>query len=174
MAGRVIWAKPSVHQHPPEQLMFLLLAIWICIWPSNTGWYKRPDWFAVLVSLGYIRTRLAWLCVVARRVRPVVVINHSPGTQDEDLGKRAPGKTTGKWKVYEQIFGCLLRTFNHITMVNFPVVGRKPISTMESIAGRIWMPDLELGCSLWQGEYQGALRQWLRRYDAKRQLGFYW
>ena len=29
------------------------------------------------------------------------------------------------------------------------------------------MPDLELGCSLWQGEYRGASRQWLRWYDAQ-------
>ena len=29
------------------------------------------------------------------------------------------------------------------------------------------MPDLELGCSLWQGKYRGASRQWLRWYDAQ-------
>lgn len=28
------------------------------------------------------------------------------------------------------------------------------------------MPDLGLGLALWQGEYRGALRHWLRWYDA--------
>jgi len=52
--------------------------------PLNTGWYKRPDWFAVVGVIS--RTRLALeLCVMARRVRPVVAIELlSPGIQDED------------------------------------------------------------------------------------------
>ena len=32
---------------------------------------------------------------------------------------------------------------------------------------RIWIPALELGLGLWQGEYQGINRQWLRWYDAQ-------
>jgi len=35
----------------------------------------------------------------------------------------------------------------------FQLVGNR-YQAMESMAGRIWMPDLELGCSLWQGEYR--------------------
>ena len=38
---------------------------------------------------------------------------------------------------------------------------------MELLVGKLWMPDLELGCSLWQGEYRGALRRWLRWYDVQ-------
>lgn len=30
---------------------------------------------------------------------------------------------------------------------------------------RIWMPTLKIGLGLWQGEYQGISRQWLRWYD---------
>ena len=30
---------------------------------------------------------------------------------------------------------------------------------------RIWIPELELGLGLWQGEYQGVSRQWLRWVD---------
>lgn len=29
------------------------------------------------------------------------------------------------------------------------------------------MPELDLGLGVWQGEYQGIQRQWLRWYDAK-------
>jgi hypothetical protein len=31
---------------------------------------------------------------------------------------------------------------------------------------RFWLPRLELGLGLWQGEYQGFDRAWLRWYDA--------
>ena len=31
---------------------------------------------------------------------------------------------------------------------------------------RVWIPTLELGLGLWQGEYRGKNRQWLRWYDA--------
>jgi hypothetical protein len=32
---------------------------------------------------------------------------------------------------------------------------------------RVWMSELELGLGLWQGEYQGIERLWLRWYDAE-------
>jgi len=80
--------------------------------PLNTGWYKRPDWFAVVgVSRLYQGQDLRLSYVSWQEgVRPVVVIELlSPGTQDEDLGRREPqGKQPGKWKVYEQIWECLL------------------------------------------------------------------
>jgi len=39
--------------------------------PQNTGWYKRPDWFAVVGVSGYIKdkTYVSW----QEGVRPVVV-----------------------------------------------------------------------------------------------------
>jgi hypothetical protein len=30
---------------------------------------------------------------------------------------------------------------------------------------RVWIPELEVGLGLWQGEYEGIDRQWLRWYD---------
>ncbi len=32
--------------------------------------------------------------------------------------------------------------------------------------GRFWLPQIQLGLGLWQGNYNGAERQWLRWYDA--------
>jgi len=59
--------------HPPEQV-FVASDLNLYYDPLNTGWYKRPDWFAV-VGVSISRTRLTLeLCVMARRVRPVVVI----------------------------------------------------------------------------------------------------
>jgi hypothetical protein len=30
---------------------------------------------------------------------------------------------------------------------------------------RIWIPELRLGLGLWQGEFEGVTRHWLRWYD---------
>ena len=32
--------------------------------------------------------------------------------------------------------------------------------------GRFWLPQIQLGLGLWQGNYNGAERQWLRWYEA--------
>jgi len=36
---------------------------------------------------------------------------------------------------------------------------------MELSGNKVWLDSLKLGLALWQGEYRGALRQWLRWYD---------
>jgi len=42
--------------------------------PLNTGWYKRPDWFAVVGVSGYIKDKTALELVSWQEgVRPVVV-----------------------------------------------------------------------------------------------------
>jgi len=104
-------------------------------------------------------------------VRPAVVIQLlSPGTQDEDLGRREPqGKQPEKWQVYERILGVpYYITFNRYNdqLQAFQLVGSQ-YQAMELLAGKLWIADLELGLALWQGEYRGALRQWLRWYDAQ-------
>lgn len=141
--------------------------------PRNTGWYKRPDWFAVVgVSRLYQGQDLRLSYVTWQEgVRPVVVVELlSPGTENEDLGKReTQGKQPGKWQVYEQILGVpYYITFNRYNdeLRAFQLAGNR-YQAMELLAGRMWMPDLELGLALWQGEYRGALRQWLRWYDAE-------
>jgi len=101
-------------------------------------------------------------------VRPVVVIELlSPGTQDEDLGEESPresnlesGRSTSRSLGVPYYI-----TFNRYNdeLQAFQLVGNR--YQMESMAGRIWMPDLELGCSMAR-EYR-ALRQWLRWYDAQ-------
>lgn len=35
---------------------------------------------------------------------------------------------------------------------------------MKLTDSRVWIPTLELGLGLWQGEYRGKNRQWLRWY----------
>lgn len=159
--------------HPPEQV-FVASDLNLYYDPRNTGWYKRPDWFAAVgVSRLYKGQDLRLSYVFWQEgVRPIVVIELlSPGTQDEDLGRREPqGKQPGKWQVYEQILGVpyyiTFNRYNKDEFQAFQLVGNR-YQAMELLAGRLWIADLEMGLALWQGEYRGALRQWLRWYDVQ-------
>jgi len=125
--------------------------------PLNTGWYKRPDWFAVVgVSRLYQGQDLRLSYVSWQEgVRPVVA--PPPGTQDEDLGRR-DRKQPGKWKVYEQILGVpYYITFNRYNDELQVSASRQPISSNGIDSRKDLMPDLELGCSLWQGRVSGCI-----------------
>ena len=143
---------------------------------QNTGWYKRPDWFAVVgVPRLYQKQELRLSYVIWQEgVRPIVAVELlSPGTQDEDLGKReAQGKQPGKWKVYEQILGVpYYVTFNRYSdeLQAFQLVGDR-YQKMDLSGDKVWLESLKLGLALWQGEYRGASRQWLRWYNAQGNL----
>jgi len=84
-------------QFPAEQI-FVASDLNLYYDPLNTGWYKRPDWFAVVgvlyqgqdLRLSYV----SW----QEGVRPVVVIELlHPVPKMRSREKRAPGKAT--WKV---------------------------------------------------------------------------
>lgn len=137
----------------------------------HTGWYKRPDWFAVVgVSRLYEERDLRLSYVVWQEgVRPIVAMEFlSPSTRDEDLGQRqqrTPQLT--KWQVYEQILGIpYYIVFDRYTdeLQAFQLEGDRyqPQAIFDT---RIWFAGLELGLGLWQGEYRGLNRQWLRWYD---------
>jgi Uma2 family endonuclease len=76
---------------------------------SPPGWYKRPDWFAVVgVSRLYGGRDLRLSYVMWQEgVRPIVVMEFlSPSTPDEDWGRtQRRGKQPTKWEVYEQVLG---------------------------------------------------------------------
>jgi Uma2 family endonuclease len=76
-----------------------------------------------------------------------------------------------KWEVYEQ----LLRVpyyivFNRYTnrVRFFKLVGGQYLEQPLVLENpRIWIPELGIGLSLWQGEFAGITRLWLRWYDAQ-------
>ena len=77
-----------------------------------------------------------------------------------------------KWEVYEQI----LRVPYYVvfsrytdTVRFFKLVGGHYQEQTLREAPRIWIPELEVGLGLWQGEYEGITRQWLRWYDEQGQ-----
>jgi hypothetical protein len=92
----------------------------------------------------------------------------SPGTRDEDLGETEPrGPQPTKWQVYEQILGIpYYIAFDRYTdeLRVFRLEGGHYLQ--QTLAEpKIWLPELSLGVGLWQGEYRGLERLWLRWYD---------
>ena len=157
-------------------------------------WYKRPDWFGVVgVPRLYdeVDMRLSYV-VWQEGVNPFVIVELlSPGTEKEDLGETDPEKLPPtsenlvgngqgiepqtqpkpprKWEVYEQIlhipyYIVFSRYTNQIRAFNIVGAHYQELEFQES---RVWMPELDLGVGLWQGEYQGIERLWLRWYDAQ-------
>lgn len=138
----------------------------------QTGWYKRPDWFAVVgVERLYEQRDLRMSYVVWQEgVNPFVVVELlSPGTEKEDLGQtlREVNQPPTKWKVYERI----LRVPYYIVFDGktnqlrvFQLIGIS-YAELELSEPRIWMNDIQLGLGLWEGVYAECDRLWLRWYD---------
>ena len=53
-----------------------------------------------------------------------------------------------------------------ILSLAYELVGNR-YSLLELTDSKVWIPSLSIGLGLWQGEYRGCTRQWLRWYDAQ-------
>jgi Uma2 family endonuclease len=149
-------------------------------------WYKRPDWFLVLnVPRLYDGTELRASYVVWQEgVSPFLVVELlSPGTEEEDLGEttRLPisngsdrgsltkSKPPRKWEVYEQIlrvpyYVIFSRYTNQLRF--FQLVGAHyQEQVLDPSEPRVWLPELNLGLGIWQGNFEGVTRSWLRWLD---------
>lgn len=152
----------------------------------HTQWYKRPDWFAVVgVPRLYdqVDMRLSYV-VWQEGINPYVIVELlSPGTETEDLGEdkeKLPAtsengqvidaiKPPRKWQVYEQIlripyYVVFSRYTNQLRVFKLDGAHYQELELEDS---RVWISDLNLGLGLWQGEYQGIERLWLRWYDVQ-------
>ncbi|TAE55332.1 MAG: Uma2 family endonuclease [Oscillatoriales cyanobacterium] len=120
-------------------------------------WHKRPDWFGVVgVPRLYDGSELRMSYVTWQEgVNPFVIVELlSPGTES-------------KWEVYEQIlrvpvYAVFSRYTNRLRVF---VLNAGHYQELELSDSRVWIPDLGLGLGLWQGEFQGIDRLWLRWYD---------
>jgi len=138
----------------------------------HTQWYKRPDWFAVLgVSRLYEEKDLRLSYVTWQEgMNPFVVVELlSPGTEGEDLGRnlREASQPPSKWIVYEQILRIpYYFIFNRYTEEFRAFELRGSHYQSLSIKGQgVWLEQAQLGLGVWEGEYQGINRLWLRWYD---------
>jgi Uma2 family endonuclease len=141
----------------------------------NPLWHKRPDWFLVLnVPRLYDQTDMRLSYVVWQEgVSPFMIVELlSPGTEREDLGEveAQVGNPPPKWQVYEQI----LRVPYYVTFDRYSDrlrifgLNQGHYQELETSGQRLWIPELDLGLGLWQGEYQGVTRSWLRWYDEQQ------
>jgi len=99
----------------------------------------------------------------------VVVELLSPGTEGEDLGRnlREASQPPSKWIVYEQILRIpYYFIFNRYTEEFRAFELRGSHYQSLSIKGQgVWLEQAQLGLGVWEGEYQGINRLWLRWYD---------
>jgi Uma2 family endonuclease len=138
---------------------------------EHLNWYKRPDWF---VALGVPRLyneqdmRMSYV-LWDEGVSPSVIVELlSEGTDKEDLGltQSEAGHPPTKWEVYEQI----LQVPNYIVYDRYKDILRayrltdNRYQALQIEGEQIWIPELNLGLGLWQGDYQGITRKWLRWY----------
>jgi Uma2 family endonuclease len=159
--------------HCPPDRVFVASDLNLYYNPQYPSWYKRPDWFAVLdIPRLYAEEDLRLSYVIWQEgVRPTVAVEFlSPSTKDEDLGATPRGtKPPSKWEVYEQILGIPYyivfdRYNDHLQAFELSGDRYHPVAAID---GRIWLETLELGLGLWQGEYRGKMRLWLRWYDTQ-------
>ncbi|MDY6785496.1 MAG: Uma2 family endonuclease [Cyanobacteriota bacterium] len=158
--------------HPPNW-MFIAIDINLYYDARNTLRYKRPDWFvAVGVPRLWNGTDMRYSYVTWHESsNPLVVVELlSPGTAKEDLGEaEQKEEIPSKWEVYEQI----LRIPYYIVYDRrtselrfFRLVGaRYQEQPLNINPPQIWIPELALGLGLWQGDYEGISRVWLRWCD---------
>ncbi|UFP93037.1 Uma2 family endonuclease [Gloeobacter morelensis] len=154
--------------YPPERI-FSASDLNLYYDPLNPRYHKRPDWFAVvgvprLVDEG----RLSYVFWQEGRAPVVIVELLSPSTQEEDQGETLRGREPpSKWEVYESILrvpyyvlfdrnGDVLRTFQ------LQGTAYRELSEL-----RLWIDELQIGLGLWQGEFAGVERTWLRWYDGE-------
>lgn len=76
-----------------------------------------------------------------------------------------------KWDVYERIlrvpyYIVFSRYTNRLRFFQL-VGGHYQEQILDSVEPKIWLPELALGLGLWQGEYRGIERLWLRWYDVQ-------
>lgn len=150
----------------------------------HQNWYKRPDWFAVLgVPRLYDGHDLRLSYVIWQEgVNPYVVVELlSPSTEKEDLGKSETSDLNGhdlkaqnpiekppsKWKVYEQILRIpYYLTFSRYTnQLRVFSLQSGHYQEMQLDEQKFWLPEIELGLGLWEGEYRSMHLLWLRWYD---------
>ncbi|MGD2179584.1 Uma2 family endonuclease [Lusitaniella coriacea] len=131
-------------------------------------WHKRPDWFGVVGTSKLYRGEDLRLSYVTWQepANPFVVVELlSPGTEAEDLGgTQQENRPPRKWDVYERILRIpYYIVFSRYTneLQGFHLVGAQ-YAPMEFEEGELHLPELGLKLGIWQGEFKGIERLWLR------------
>ncbi len=164
------WARDQVFAVGDMNLYFDL---------QHTLWHKRPDWFAVLGVPNLYEhkdLRLSYVLWQEGVVPSVVVELLSPSTAKEDLGQspvRDASEPPSKWQVYESILRIpyyVLYDHYQEKLQIFQHDGKRYQSLPKTgTEQRIWLPEINLGLGVWQGEYRDTINctTWVRWLDAQ-------
>lgn len=99
---------------------------------------------------------------------PILEPEPNPALSNGQLTKAVP---PGKWQVYEQIlripYYVVFSRYNNRVRAFCLVGGHYHEQTLDTTNPRIWIPELDLGLGLWEGEFDGIERSWLRWYDSQ-------
>lgn len=163
---------------------------------NHPRWHKRPDWFLVVdVPRLYQGQELRNSFVVwdERKAPSIVIELLSPGREAEDLGIYVDEQIAGglsedlpaytieddesgilppsKWDVYEQVlqvpyYFVFSRYSNRLRFFQ-NLAGQYQEQALDPANPRAWLSDLEIGLGVWEGEFEGITRLWLRWFDAE-------
>lgn len=105
------------------------------------------------------------------RIAPLELPNSTDAVPEARNGQAAKEIPPRKWEVYEQIlrvpyYIVFSRYTNRLRFFQL-TGGRYQEQTLDLTHPRVWIPELRLGLGLWQGEFEGVTRHWLRWYDAQ-------
>jgi len=159
----------------PQNKIFLASNLNLYYDLQNYHWYKKPDWFAVVgVNRLYEQRDLRLSYVIwQEEVSPLIVVELlSPGTEDEDLGRklRDVKQPPGKWEVYERILQIPYYAVFDRYKYEFRLFELRNdwYAEVELSDNKFWIPELELGLGVWEGKFQESDEQqvWLRWYDS--------
>ncbi|OCR02626.1 hypothetical protein BCD67_23080 [Oscillatoriales cyanobacterium USR001] len=160
-----------------ENQVFTATNLYLYYDVAHSRWYKRPNWFAAVgVSRLYEGHDMRFSYVIwQEQVSPFVVVELlSPGTEDEDFGRtmQRQGRPPTKWQVYEQILQVpYYFVFSRHTdeLQAFHLINGR-YQSVELTCGQLLIPELQLRLGLWQGDYKGMNRLWLRWFTADGEL----
>jgi Uma2 family endonuclease len=90
----------------------------------------------------------------------------------QEIGETTKEQPPRKWDVYERIlrvpyYVVFSRYTNRLRAFTL-VADRYQELELDPNQPKLWIPALELGLGLWQGEYEGVTRLWLRWYDSQK------
>ena len=105
-------------------------------------------------------------------VSPSVIVELvSARTEKEDLGETesVEGGAPPKWVVYEQMLQVpyYIVYDRHKDILRAYELINGQYKTLKIVDERVTLPQMQLSLGLWQGEYEGITRQWLRWIDAE-------
>jgi Uma2 family endonuclease len=145
---------------------------------SYVTWIEAvvPTLLVELLSPGTEKADLGPFFSAKDQVDPTIAPDSVPGDGESDgEGRLKPTpphrpKPPAKWEVYESILGIpyyvIFSRYTERLRFFRLIAGSYQEQPLDVQNPRLWIEELQIGLGLWQGEYKGITRRWLRFLDA--------